>query len=476
MGNDVEENNLNQINKEEIIENDCYEEIDLNKINKIIEKEKSWNKNSIIVSLNELDLKKLNEDNENIEGNKEKEKKNEELACKVIEEQKNEEGSEDGKNKENKENEQNEQNNNNNDNNANNDEKEKEKEEKEKEEKEKKELNENKNDNNNEVNKNEINNEINNNEANDKVNGIINISNRQDENKKEDAPKENNNADNTKDAKDAKDTKDNNNNKDNAGDNNDKNNQEKEKIKNKVKKGKKPRIRPKNTSDEALKGANGKIVKYRKQRNNNNNNINNNNNNNNDKSPNQKDGKEDNNAKNDNNKNDPNKNEKKINNPPVEKKDPAEEFDIKNIISEYRLNHLKEDEIIYSGTLDKILKIPDKNTIAYSQRFCIFTKNYFAYYKSKESYISLNKPMLLINNKYIIRIENTILDGGSYYFGIICEVNDETRSLINKVNSFVTNEANTCELLLGFRTKEYENMMKWVVVLRYFISNQKEDF
>ena len=455
MGNDIEENNLNKIDKEEIIENDCYEEIDLNKINKIIEKEKNWNTNSIIVSLNELDLKKINEDKENIEGNKGKEKNNEELACKVIEEQKNEEGSEDGKNKENKENEQNEQNNNNNDNNANNDEKENEK------EKEKKELNEN--DNNNEVNKNEINN----NETNDKVNGIINISNRQDENKKEDAPKENNNVDNTKDAKDTKDTEYDNNNKDNAGDNNDKNNQEKEKIKNKVKKGKKPRIRPKNTSDEALKGENGKIIKYRKQRNNNNNN---------DKSPNQKDGKEDNNAKNDINKNEPNKNEKKINNPPVEKKDPSEEFDIKNIISEYRLNHLKDDEIIYSGTLDKILKIPDKNTIAYSQRFCIFTKNYFAYYKSKESYISVNKPMLLINNKFIIRIENTILGGGSYYFGIICEVNDETRSLINKVNSFVTNEANTCELLLGFRTKEYENMMKWVVVLRYFISNQKEDF
>ena len=461
MGNDIEENNLNQIDKEEIIENDCYEEIDLNKINKIIEKEKNWNKNSIIVSLNELDLKKLNEDNENIEGNKEKVNNNEELACKVIEEQKNEEGSEDGNNKENKENEQNEQNNDNNDNNVNNvnnNEKEN--------EKEKKELNENKNDNNNEINKNEINNEINNNEANDKVNGIINISNRQDENKKEDVPEENNNADN---AKDTKDTKDNNNNEDNAGDDNDKNNQVREKIKNKVKKGKKPRIRPKNTSDEALKGANGKIAKYRKQRNNNNNN-------NNDKSLNQNDGKADNNAKNDNNKNEANKNEKKINNQPVEKKDPSEEFDIKNIISEYRLNHLKDDEIIYSGTLDKILKIPDKNTIAYSQRFCIFTKKYFAYYKSKESYISLNKPMLLINNKFIIRIENTILDGGSYYFGIICEVNDETRSLINKVNSFVTNEANTCELLLGFRTKEYENMMKWVVVLRYFISNQKEDF
>ena len=171
-----------------------------------------------------------------------------------------------------------------------------------------------------------------------------------------------------------------------------------------------------------------------------------------------------------------NNTEKKTNNQPPEKKEPIEEFDIKNIISEYKLNHLKDDEIIYSGTLEKILKIPDKNTIAYSQRFCIFTKNYFAYYKTKEAYISLNKPMLLIKNNYIIRIENTTLDGGSFYFGIICEVNDETRSLINKVNSFVTNEANTCELLLGFRTKEYDIMMKWVVVLRYFISNQKNDF
>ena len=84
--------------------------------------------------------------------------------------------------------------------------------------------------------------------------------------------------------------------------------------------------------------------------------------------------------------------------------------------------------------------------------------------------------MLMINNNFIIRIENTTLDGGSYYFGIICEVNDETRSLINKVNSFVTEENNTCELLLGFRTKEYENMMKWVVVLRYFTTNQNEEF
>ena len=446
MGNGIEENNLRKINPEEIIENDCYEEIDLNKINKIIEKEKCWNKNSIIVSLNEFDLKKLNEDNVNIEDKKEKDKNNDEVVNDVIEEQKNEEGSEDGKKNEIKENGQivnNEININKNEN-----------------EEEKKEENEiNKNDNYNEINKNEINN----NASNDNANGIINISNQQDENKKEDVPKENNNEDNTKNNNTINVNNVDNENKNNNNNKNE-NNQVKGKIKNKVK-GKKVRIRPKNTSDEALKGAKGKVVKKEKEKKNNN-----------DKSQNPKDGNTNNKNAINNNEKEVNKSEKKTNNIPVEKKDPSEEFDIKNIISEYRINHLKDDEIIYSGTLDKILKIPDKNTIAYSQRFCIFTKKYFAYYKTKESYISLNKPMLLINNNFIIRIENTILDGGSYYFGIICEVNDETRSLINKVNSFVTNEANTCELLLGFRTNEYENMMKWVVILRYFISKQKEDF
>ena len=236
----------------------------------------------------------------------------------------------------------------------------------------------------------------------------------------------------------------------------------------------KPKIRPKNTSDEALRGPNDpkkvkrvskkNMVKKQdnekeKEKENNNGNKNENNNKTNNKENNIEEKKTD-----------------VIQIPaPVENKELIEEFDIKNIIPEYRLSHLKDDEIIYSGTLEKILKIPEKNSIVYSQRFCIMTKNYFAYYKSKESYISLNKPMLLINNNYIIRIENTTLDGGSYYFGIICEVNDETRNLINKVNSFVTEEANSCELLLGFRTKEYESMMKWVVVLRYFI-NQKDAF
>ena len=428
MGNasGIQENEKERLNSEEIIENDCYEEIDLKKINKIIEEEKNWNKNSIIYSVNQLELQQLNEevnalnqkDNQNLVQNKEP-------LNNIIEEQKNEEDSEDKK-----------------------------KENTNKEDNIKKENNINMNGN--------IKENANIKEENKKK-GIEEIKEENEEEKVFDA----NGANEKKNESTQNNTNDQ---QQNKTENNKTNMKENHQINGKISKYSikvkniKPKIRPKNTSDEALRGPNSpKNMKRGAKRNMNK----------------QDKGKE---KEKDKDKGKENKvenkkvEEKKVEVPetipsPAENRDLVEEFDIKNIIPEYRLNHLKDDEIIYSGTLEKILKIPEKNSIVYSQRFCVFTKKYFAYYKSKESYISLNKPMLLINNNYIIRIENTTLDGGSFYFGIICEVNDETRGLINKVNSFVTEEANSCELLLGFRTKEYENMMKWVVVLRHFINH-----
>ena len=106
MGNseDLSKNENININPNEIIENDCYEEIDLKKINKIIEEEKNWNKNSIIYTLNAPELKLLENDNEDQNQNEnEKSKEQEEVYNKVIEEQKNEDESEEIKNKENNE-------------------------------------------------------------------------------------------------------------------------------------------------------------------------------------------------------------------------------------------------------------------------------------------------------------------------------------------------------------------------------------
>ena len=348
MGNENNMEENNNINEDEIIENDCYEEINLKNINKIIQEEKLWNKNSIIYNINDKDILNINEENKNEQNqnNNEKEKTDEDYFNQIT--KKNIINDICDNNKENKQKEENK------------------------------------------------------NILNENIKNITNENNRDLNKINNDNQKENNN---TIDNKVINDENENNENQNN-----------------------KTKIKPTNTGNGIFdkKRKSQKITDIGNIHNNlNNHQLNNNNG---------------------------------INN----------FFNINNIVSEYRLNHLKENEIIYSGTLQKILKIPEKNTITYSERFCLLTKNYFAYYKSKESYISLNKPLLLLNNKNIIRIENTCFVDNTYYFGIICEVNDETKKYINRVNSFVTKENNISELLLGFRTKEIEDMIKWVVVLTYF--------
>ena len=298
-----------KINEDDIIENDCYEEIDMRKITQIIEKEKNWNNNTIIYSNNNI----INISNE-MENENEKEKNPE-----IIQENNNKENIEEPK-------------------------------EDVSEKKEKKETNKKHSKNN------------------------LHIM---------------------------------------------------------------PKIRPKNTSDEAL---------------------NQNKDENNDKT------KEIENKQNNNLDNNKLKNSNNL------KKDKSKEKNIQNIINKNRLNNLKEDEVMYSGVLEKILNEQQANKLVYAKRFCVLTKKYFSYYKSKESYISLNKPMLIIEKDDIIRIENTFLDGEGY-FGIVCEVNDRTKNLINKVNSFVTKDENGSQLLLGFRSNKYEDMKNWILMLNYFVSH-----
>ena len=329
MGNasGIQENEKERLNSEEIIENDCYEEIDMRKINQIIEKEKIWNNNTIVYTNN---------------------------------------------------------------------------------------------------------------------NNIINISNIEIENENEKKPKvneekEENNDDNNKIKLDVEQNKEE---KEEDKKEEEVENKKKEQLKNgniKYIPPKKmlhvmPKIKPKNTSDEAL---NSEISKNSRK------NINN-------------ITKE--------NQNQDKKKEEKGN-------EQSNEFDIENILPNFKKNRLKEDEIIYSGTLEKILNVTGTKRIAYSKRFCVLTKKYFAYYKSKESFISLNKPMFMVENNDIIRIENTFLEGDGY-FGIVCDVNDRTKNLIYKVSSFVTKDENNSQLLLGFRTNNLDEMTKWLILLNYFISQK----
>ncbi len=392
MGNDEsKENENNKINMEEIIENDCYEEVNIKKINKILEEEKKWNKNSIIYTIKDLNFLDIEEEKKKfqIDNRSDKEKSNEKLLNKISEENLEIYPSKEIKNGQDKEQNQNQN-------------------------KENIQLNEN---NNNKSDKNKENKENEENGENDgKKEEINNIDNSKNENQNNIVVENNNNEEaNNKE----KEKELNQNNKiTNLNNNAEDISKEKQEIKQK-----------KNGDANPEKINSSKLEKIH------------------------------NNLK-VNNLNYKTQNKQKLIN---------ELFDIKNIVPEYRLNHLKEDELIFSGTVDKITKVPGKeNKISYSERFCVLTKKYFAYYKSKESYISLNKPLLLINNNNIKRIEYTSFKYSSYYFGVILEINDETKYLINKVNSFVTNEDNSYELLLGFRTKEFKDMVKWVIILTYF--------
>ena len=327
MGTEVNysPNENEKINEEDIIENDCYEEIDMRKINQIIEKEKNWNTNTIIYS-NNINIINISNEIEEEENIKEEEEKKEE---------------------------------------------EDKKEEKIKEEKEKKDI-------------------------------II-----EEDNKEIQQNTENNNNNNNK-------------------------NQEQKKLLKII-----PRIRPQNTSDEVL----NQIPNAKKKSENKNKNI--------------------------------KKKEKENNNKEKENNNKEKENKIQKIMPKNKLDKKKEDEVIYSGILEKIINEPQANKIIYTKRFCVLTKKTFAYYKSKESYISLNRPMFIIEKNDIIRIENTFIEGEGY-FGIVCEVNDKIKNLINKVNSFVTNDENGSQLLLGFRSNKYEDMANWILMLNYFISDENK--
>ena len=147
-------------------------------------------------------------------------------------------------------------------------------------------------------------------------------------------------------------------------------------------------------------------------------------------------------------------------------------INIYNIIPKNKISKLDDNAIVCNSILEKIIKIPSKNKIVYNERFCVLTKKTFSYYKSKESYLNLSKPLLLIDLKNIKKVEQTILDDSSYYFGLICNINDDTKMFIDKINTFINiGENNAEEFLLGFRSKNKDLIIKWIVILNYLVEN-----
>ena len=154
----------------------------------------------------------------------------------------------------------------------------------------------------------------------------------------------------------------------------------------------------------------------------------------------------------------------------------SSELNIYNFISKNKLEQLQDNSILCNGFLEKIIKIPSKNKFIYNERFCVLTKKNFSYYKSKENYLNLWKPLFSIDLQYIKKIEQSVSDDKTFYLGLICAINDETREYVKKINTFVNdNENDKEEFLIGFRTKNKEFMLRWIILLNYFIDNYQNN-
>ena len=150
--------------------------------------------------------------------------------------------------------------------------------------------------------------------------------------------------------------------------------------------------------------------------------------------------------------------------------------DIEKILSKDLISKLTDTDIICSDNLEKIIKVPEKNKVVYNQRFCLLTKKYFSYYMSKGCFLQLDKPLFKIEIKNIKRIEQIYLDENTYFFAIICEINEETEHYVDKINSFASmGENGANEFLLGFRTSDIDLTIKWIFILNYLIMNRDEN-
>ena len=127
---------------------------------------------------------------------------------------------------------------------------------------------------------------------------------------------------------------------------------------------------------------------------------------------------------------------------------------VSNIISEKKFMSLKDDDLVFSGYLKKMLNNTDKKSISFSDRFCVITKKIFAYYHSKESFIGLDRPLFSIDNNLIVRIEEANLLDGSFYFCIV----------------FRLDQGNLRESMLGFKAPDKKTMFNWVSILNFLIN------
>ena len=128
---------------------------------------------------------------------------------------------------------------------------------------------------------------------------------------------------------------------------------------------------------------------------------------------------------------------------------------------------------------------------------CIINKTEFKYYRSREQFITLQKPTKSINIKDIIEVnfidKYSIIYNyqkfkklNNFYFGINYKINDnidiendiyDKKFLVkeneNKKNNINNTNIKTDLLILSSNDKELIN--KWILILNYLINKSKKD-
>lgn len=143
----------------------------------------------------------------------------------------------------------------------------------------------------------------------------------------------------------------------------------------------------------------------------------------------------------------------------------------KTFFSVERLNALQSDEIVFYGSLQKMVNNVDRRCISYTTRFCVLTKECFFYFATKETFMCLYKPLCKLPLQHVVRVEGD----NKEYFCLVFNVNDDTSPLILQTNTFdaVTDtKRNQKEGMLAFHCDSPKETKKWIAVIEYLISSK----
>lgn len=152
-----------------------------------------------------------------------------------------------------------------------------------------------------------------------------------------------------------------------------------------------------------------------------------------------------------------------------------------SIVPEYKLlSQFSENEVIFNGELRKLInyEVKSHKPQMYSSRFCTLSKTTFSYYKSMETYLTMNKPLCQVPLNQITKVFfiKTKQSSKKIDHILICNklgiIKDKKEILKSKLfEQYEQNAIENNESLLIFTSEIEEGLYKWYLILHFLLSN-----